>query len=158
MTTHLARHFHVRRLEKGLRLGQVARMLGYRNVTKGSRLVQTFERTGKIDIRLLEQLAAALEIDGKTRNRLVYEDYKDWFFGKNQPVAPFLLQRGVWGCPEPIPVPGRLKTVEEIEQYAANYAQRGGWGVCLCFNNRIRICFHKDGTFQGVVEEVPRDE
>jgi hypothetical protein len=133
-------------------------MLGYRNLTKGSRLVQIFERTGNINIQLFKKLAAVLEIDVKTVNHLAYEDYKEWFLVRSQPVAPFLLLRDVWGCPEPIPVPARLETAGEIEQYAANYARRGGWGVFLCFNNRIRICFHKDGTFQGVVEEVPRDE
>ena len=64
-------------------------MLGYRNLTKGSRLVQTFERTGKIDSRLLDKLATALEIDGKMRTRLVYQDYKEWFAGEepaNRPV------------------------------------------------------------------------
>ena len=125
MTTHLARYFHVRRLEKGLRLGQVARMLGYRNLTKGSRLVQTFERTGKIDSRLLDKLATALEIDGKMRTRLVYQDYKEWFAGKpaNRPV-PASEER--MGLPQGNSCAERLETVDEIEHYVAEYAEEEG--------------------------------
>ena len=158
MTTHLARYFHVRRLEKGLRLGQVARMLGYRNLTKGSRLVQNFERTGKIDIRLLEKLAAALEIDGKTQSRLVYEDYKEWFAGRDRSVAPYLLRKMFRGTGEPIPVPEEMRTVEEMEGYAAEVARRCGMETCLILSERITIWFFADGSLKEVVEAVPRGE
>jgi hypothetical protein len=158
MTTHLARYFHVRRLEKGLRLGQVARMLGYRNLTKGSRLVQTFERTGKIDTLLLEKLAVVLEITKKTQNDLLFEDYKEWYAGKNRSVAPYLLRRMYRGTGEPIPVPDEMQTVEEMEGFAAEVARRCGLETCLILSERITIWFFPDGSLKEIIETVPSGE
>ena len=162
MTTHLAEHFRKVRLQKGLRFSEVALRMGYqrteRSLSHGCNRLHKFETSGDIDIHLFEKLMAVLEIDQATVNKLNYQDYAQWFLARNQPVAPFILLRGVWGCPAPIRMPERLKTVEEMEGYAADYAKRSGWDVYLCFNDRIRIGFCKDGTFQGVVEEVPREE
>jgi transcriptional regulator with XRE-family HTH domain len=160
MTTHVAAFFRKRRMEKGLKLSEVALRVGYRrtdrSLSHGCNALHRFETTGKIDIQLLEKLAAVLEIDEKTRKHLLYEDYKAWFAGMSQPVAAHMVRNNAHGYPETISVPEQLKTAEEIEHYAADYARRCGWTVYLVLNNRIRMVFAKDGSLQEVREEVPR--
>ena len=133
-------------------------MSRYRNIAKGCRKVEAFERTGNIDPELLARLAVVLEIDGKAQSHLVYEDYQEWFRAKNKPVSPYLLLTGVWGFPEPFMVPERLKTVAEMEAYAADVARRCGWGLFLCLSERVRMYFGRDGVLREIIEEVPKGE
>ena len=42
--THLSDHLKQRRMEKGLTVRQVAKMVGYTNLSKGVRRIDTFER------------------------------------------------------------------------------------------------------------------
>jgi transcriptional regulator with XRE-family HTH domain len=162
MTTHVAAYFRKKRTEMGLKLSEVALRLGYKNTDRslshGCNKLHKFETSGSIDIQLFKKLAAVLDIDGKTVNHLAYEDYRAWFADMSQPVAAHMLRKNVYGYPETIPVPERLETAAEIEHYAADYARRCGWIVCLVLNNRIRMVFAKDGSLQEVREEVPRGE
>ena len=43
-------------------------------------------------------------------------------------------------------MPEELKTVEEMERYAADYAKKCGTAVTLVLDNRIRVRFDKDGS------------
>jgi hypothetical protein len=150
--TYMAKHFQKKRIEMHLSLTQLARMVGYANVSKGYRKIDDFERTGRCHPELFAKLAAALGIDEATRNRLAYEDYKDWLCTPANPPTPHLLRSGLRAC---LDVPEELKTVEEMEKYAADYARRNGAAVTLVLDKRIYVRFAADGTLKGIAEAQP---
>src|SRR5437588_201542 len=59
MANHLGRYFREQRIQQGLALGQLARLVGYRNVSKGANRITRFEREGKVTEDLLAVLAEA---------------------------------------------------------------------------------------------------
>ncbi len=152
MTTHMARYFQKRRGELRLSLAQLARIVGYANVSKGYRKIDAFERTGRCHPILYSKLTAALEIDRRTQDRLAYEDYKEWLAVPANPPTPYLLRSPIRGC---LGVPAHLKTVEEMEEYAADHARRHGAPVTLVVDNRIRLRFTADGSLDQVTEATP---
>ena len=155
MTTHVAKYFQKQRLEMHLSLAQLAKMVGYANISKGYRKIDFFERHGQCHPMLFAKLAAALGIDERTRSQLAYEDYKDWLASPANPPTPYLLRSPIRGC---LGVPEELKTVEEMEKYAADYARNCGTEVCLVLTNRIWLRFFSDGSLKEIIEAVPRGE
>jgi hypothetical protein len=133
-------------------LAQLARTLGYANVSKGVRKIDLFERTGRCHPEMFARLSMALGITERTRNRLEYEDYKDWLAAPANPPTPYMLRPGLRGC---IGVPEELTTVEEMERYAADYARKHGTGVCLVLDKRIYVRFDKDGSLLDIGEALP---
>jgi hypothetical protein len=127
-------------------------MIGYVNVSKGYRRIDKFERTGQCHPILFAKLMTALQVDERTRIRLAYEDYKDWLATPANPPTPYMLRSPIRGC---LGVPDNLKTVEEMEQYASDYARKCGTGVCLVLNKRIAVRFAADGSLKDIVEVVP---
>ena len=150
--THMAKHFQKQRVEMRLSLTQLAKMVGYRNLSKGYRKIDEFERTGRCHPDLFAKLAVALGIDEATRNRLAYEDYKDWIRTPANPPTPYLLRAGLRAC---LDVPEGLKTVEEMEKYASEQARQHGAAVCLVLNNRIYVRFAADGSLRDIAEAQP---
>jgi len=157
MSTHLGEHFKKRRLEKGLSLPQIARMAGYTNIAKGIRRIEAFEQSGYVYPDLVTKLATALDIDAATVQRLYYEDYREWFAVMNKPVEPCMVRRMLLGGGVRR-IPKELTTVEEMEDYAADFAKKCGMDVCLIFSPRIKIWFSKDGSVQEIIEAVPGEE
>jgi hypothetical protein len=155
MTTHLATYFAHRRREKGLRLGQVAKLLGYDNIAKGARRVQTFEQTGDIRAELFTKLAAVLEIDQATVNRLLQEDLADWTKWATEPIRPYLVVRLLAAFYSQAELPDEINSVEEAEQYASDFAKEHRLRVCLVLSRRISVYFADDGSFQYASEAVP---
>lgn len=153
---HLAKYFRQRRLEMGLSVAEVVRRLGYTNVSKGIRRIEAFEEAGYVDSTLLTRLAAVLEIDKKTLNRLAYKDYRDWFAIVNPPVAPCLFRRVLFGGGV-VHLPRQLKSNEAREQFAADFARRCDMDVCLMLSPRVKIWFTHDGSLLEIIEEVPGD-
>ncbi len=150
--THMARHFQKTRVEMHLSLTHLAKIVGYVNVSKGYRKIDEFERTGQCHPILFTKLSAALGIDERTRNRLAYEDYKDWLRTPANPPTPYLLRTGLRGC---IGVPEELTTIEEMERYAADYARKHGAAVCLVLDKRIYVRFGADGSLPDIGEALP---
>ena len=101
--THMSEHFQKRRVEMHLSLTQLAKIVGYTNVSKGYRKIDDFERTGRCHPELFAKLSAALGIDERTRNRLAYEDYKDWLCTPANPPTPYLLRSRAPGLPRACP-------------------------------------------------------
>jgi hypothetical protein len=150
--THMAQYFQKKRGEMHLSLTQLARIVGYMNVSKGYRKIDDFERTGRCHPELFAKLSVALGIDERTRNRLAYEDYKDWLRTPANPPTPYMIRAGLRGC---IGVPEELMTVDEMEQYAADYARRHGTTVCLVLDKRIYVRFGADGSLLDIGEALP---
>ena len=76
--SHLSKFFRERRLEKGLSLGQVARLLGYTNLSRGANRIQSLERGDKVRPDFLGRLAEVLEVGPDEIRQRAYLDYKDW--------------------------------------------------------------------------------
>ncbi|MBA4068091.1 MAG: hypothetical protein C0501_31195 [Isosphaera sp.] len=74
MTTHLAGHFRAARLARGLTLGGLARLAGYRRVRRAAGRIARFERHGVVGEELLARLADALGIDLFTVEELLARD------------------------------------------------------------------------------------
>jgi hypothetical protein len=148
----MANHYKKRRLEMHLSLTQLARMVGYTNLSKGYRRIDEFERTGGCHPILFAKLTAALGIDERTRNRLEYEDYKEWLATPANPPTPYMLRPGLRGC---LGLAPEATTVAEMEEYAAGYAKRHRTNVCLVLNKRIYVRFTEDGSLRDIVEVQP---
>ena len=155
MTTHVAAYFRKRRLEKGLRLGEVARTLGYRNVSKGARRVDTFETTGNIKEQLFKKLTAVLEIDQATVNGLLQKDLADWTEWANEPIRPYLVVRLMAAIYSPAELPDEVRSVEDAERYASAFARERKLHVCLVLSRRLSVYFGDDGSFRYASEAVP---
>jgi hypothetical protein len=150
--THMAQHFQKKRIEMHLSLAQLAKTLGYVNISKGFRKIDAFERTGQCHPVLFAKLAAALGIDERQRARLEYLDYKEWLAAPANPPTPYLLRSLIRGC---IGLPEELKTVEEMERYASDYARKHGAAVCLVLDKRIHVRFAADGSLRDIAEALP---
>lgn len=157
MATHLSAHFRQRRLELGLSLGQLAAQCGYSNLSKGANRISAFEQIGIAHADLLRKLAAALEIDSETVHHLSAEDYREWEQWVDAPVKPRLVVR-IYACLyNPWPVPDRIKTQEEAEEYAAEIARTNRKKVALVWSRRLTIYFDEDGQ-RGTMSEAKPGE
>jgi hypothetical protein len=155
MTTHLAEYFAHQRWKKGLSLQQVARLLGYRNLNKGVRRVLTFEQSGEIDDPLFQKLAAMLEVDQATVNRLLQADLGDWTRWANEPIKPYLVVRLMPAIYSHVELPDEVQSVEDAERYASEVARERRLRVCLVLSRRVSVYFGDDGSFQYASEAVP---
>jgi hypothetical protein len=156
--THVAEYFARHRRKKGLRLGQIARMLGYGNIGKGARRVQAFERTGEIHSQLFTNLMAVLEIDEATVNRLRQKDLEDWTKWANEPIRPYLVVRLMAAVYSQVDLPDEVRSVEEAEQYASGFAKERRLHVCLVLSRRVSVYFADDGSFRYASEAIPSGE
>jgi transcriptional regulator with XRE-family HTH domain len=154
-------YFHARRIDRGLTLGQIARMVGYRNVSKGANRIARFERDGAISELLLARLAEALEIDLPTVEDLMEQDRQEylraWGAWVNEPVPMCLVVKylpAVYGSKE---LPEGVKTPEEAEKYACEYARRNRRQVCLAVSRRLSVWINKEGKVEARTEATPDD-
>ena len=162
MTTHLAEHFRKRRLEKGLKLSEVALRMGYqrtnRSLSHGCNRLHKFEISGDINIHLFKKFMAVLEIDQATVNELLQEDLKDWLKWANEPIRPHLVVRLMAAIYSPAELPDEVQSVEEAERYASEFAKQRRLRVCLVLSRRVSVYFDDDGSFQFASEAVPGGE
>ena len=68
MATNLSNYFREQRIQRGLRPGQVARLMGYKSVVGAANKIILFEERGDIQTELFRKLAVALEIDEAQSN------------------------------------------------------------------------------------------
>jgi transcriptional regulator with XRE-family HTH domain len=154
MPTHLSEHFRKRRVERGLREKDLAKLAGYRNVFCGIRRIKAFEETGRIHSELLVKLAEVLEVEPRTVTQLAYQDWCEWFQTVNQPIGPYLLRRVLFGGGM-LKVPEHWRSAQGAQKFASDFAKRHKIEVCLVLSQRIRVWFASDGSLKEVIEEVP---
>ncbi|MGD0900756.1 MAG: hypothetical protein ABR915_23230, partial [Thermoguttaceae bacterium] len=101
MATNLSTYFRQRRLQLGLRHGDLARLMGYKSVIGAANKIVIFEERGDILADLFEKLAAVLGIDEATVQQLVEEDRREfirrWNEWANEPIEPHLVFRAIPG-------------------------------------------------------------
>ena len=159
MSTNLSRYFQQKRLDRGLKPGQVARLAGCVNVPKNGSRIRSFELSGSIGQELFEKIAAALEIDAGTIEQLVEQDrtefYQAWLEWVNEPIQPYLVIRLMAAIYSSRAVPPEITTMEEAETWASAVAGEIKKRCCLVWNRRISCWFSEDGTLTKRTEAVP---
>lgn len=159
VSTNLSRFFRQRRLDLGLRYADVARRMGHTNLSKGSRRVSDFEDTGGIDEGLLVKLANILEVDEETIARLSEQDHEEflrnWNEWADEPVEPCVVVRAIPGFMVSPSIPPGLTTQAEMEQFAANIAEKHHKKVWLVLSRRISIYFNESATNRSEIHAKP---
>jgi hypothetical protein len=159
MATNLSRFFRQRRLAFGLRPGAVAQRMGYKSIVGAANKIVRFEETGEILAAVLVKLAAVLEIDHSTIQRLMDEDRRqflnDWNRWADEPIEPHVIFRAIPGVMVSKDIPSDLRTQEEMEAFAADIAQRFGKKVWLVLSRRKRIYFDESAIARSVQEARP---
>jgi hypothetical protein len=150
MSTNLSRYFQQKRLDRGLKPGQLARLAGCGNVQKNGSRIRSFELSGSIGQELFEKIAAALEIDAGTIEQLVEQDrtefYQAWLEWVNEPIQPYLVIRLMAAIYSSRAVPPGISTMEEAETWASGVAGEIKKRCCLVWTRRISCWFSEDGT------------
>ncbi len=159
MSTHLSRFFRQRRLDHGLRPGQVAERMGHRKC-KTANQVCLFEERGDLDPRLFPKLQAALGITDEEVEAALEQDRREhfeaWLEWVNEPVEPELTVRAIPGFFIGHKLPEGLESLEEMEEYAAAFARRFHKMVWLCPGTRkFTVRFDEDGNKICVTEATP---
>lgn len=159
VSTNLSRFFRQRRIASGLRLSKIASLCGYVNLGKGSRRVNDFEETGSIDEGLLVKLANILDVDEATIARLSQQDYEEflrnWNEWADEPVEPCVVVRAIPGFMVSPSIPPGLTTQAEMEQFAADIAERHRKKVWLILSRRVSIYFNESAAARSVIYAKP---
>jgi hypothetical protein len=149
MSTNLSRYIQQKRLDKGLKPGQVARLAGCVNVQKNGSRIRSFELSGSIGRELFEKIAGALGIDAGTIKRLVEQDrrefYQAWLEWVNEPNQPYLVMRLMAAIYSSRAVPPEIATMEEAERWASAVAKEIHLRCCLVWSRRISCWFNEEG-------------
>jgi transcriptional regulator with XRE-family HTH domain len=159
MESKLAAHFRKLRLEKGLKLSQLARLAGYSNISKGANRINAFERSGIVHADLCVKLADVLGIDRPTVDRLIEEDrsqfFEEWNAWANEPINPYLVIRLMAAIYCPHNLPEEIQSVEAAEAYGISVAKKWNKRCCLVLSRRISVWIAADGSIENVTEAVP---
>ena len=159
--SHLGSFFHLQRLQVNLSLGQLARLVGYRNVSKGSNKICRFEREGTATEVLLAALADVLSIDLPTVESLIDQDRKEylhaWEAWVNEPVPMQLIARYMPAVYARVALPEEIKTAEQAEAFASEYARQHRRRVCLAISRRHSVWIDAEGQIEARTESTPDD-
>ena len=153
--SHLGQFFRRRRAERGLGLGDLARLLGYRNVSKGANRIRAFEGGGKVHPALLGNLADVLEIGPDEIRRLVAEDYRDWLAWADEPIRPHVVVRLMACVYQRVQLPDDALDPEAAEAFAAEVARGRRLRTWLVLSRRVSVAFDVEGKRRGRLEATP---
>jgi transcriptional regulator with XRE-family HTH domain len=153
--SHVSSLFRRRRVDRGLSIGQLARLLGYRNVSKGCNRIQGFEGGGKVAPDLLARLASELAITPDEIRHALGEDYRDWLAWANQPVRPHVVLRYLACVYQRIELPDDALDPEAAELFASDLARERRFKVCLVLSRRISVWYDATGREYARTEATP---
>jgi transcriptional regulator with XRE-family HTH domain len=159
MINNLGVYFREQRVQQGLTLGQLARMVGYQNLSKGANKIVRFEREGQVTEDLLAALADALHIDLPTVEELIEQDHqerlREWEAWVSQPVPMQLIARIIPAVYSAVPLPEEVTTPEQAEAFAIEYAKENKRQVCLVLSRRLSVWIDAEGKVYGRTEARP---
>ncbi len=153
--SRLGEYFRRRRSERGLGLGDLAGLLGYRNRSKGANRIRAFEGGGKVHPALLGNLSNVLGVGPDEIRRLVDEDYQDWLAWANEPIRPYVV---VWlmACVyQRVQLPDDALDPEMAEAFAADVARQKNLRAWLVLSRRVSVEFDEAGNRRGRLEATP---
>jgi transcriptional regulator with XRE-family HTH domain len=161
MASHLGNYFHDHRIQMGLSLGQLARLVGYGNISKGSNKICRFERDGIITEEILARLADALDIDLQTVEALIDQDclehLRAWEEWVSKPVPMCLIVRYLAAVYGKVKLPEEITTHEQAEAFASKYAKDHRHSVCLALSRKHSIWINAQGQVYSRTEATPDD-
>ena len=147
------------RHKRGLTLGQLARLVGYRNLSKGVRRIAHLERTGSATSDLLVNVAVALDLYWPTVERLAEEDRLDrlheWERWVSEPVPMQLVVRLMAAVYVRKGLPAEVTTPGDAEAWACNFARQHRCRVCLAVSRRLSVWIDASGQVKGRTEARP---
>ena len=91
-------------------------------------------------------------------NGLLQEDLEDWLRWANEPIRPYLVVRLMAAIYSQADLPDEVRSVEEAERYASEFAKGHRLRVCLVLSRRVSVYFADDGSFRYASEAVPGGE
>ena len=78
MNQHIRNLIHQYRESKGIKVGKMFELLGYRNISTGSNKILRFEREGLASNELIQKLIDVLGVEPLEVQRALQKDYQDW--------------------------------------------------------------------------------
>jgi transcriptional regulator with XRE-family HTH domain len=155
MSNYLGHHFQAERERRGWRLGDLARILGYRNINKGSNRVKRFEQEGKIKEDLLLKLMGALGIEPSVVDELLVKERAEWEKWADEPVPMQLVIRIMPAIYSRHPIPEDITTPESAESYARAIARKKRMMACLVVSRRLSVWIDAEGNVYDRTEAQP---
>ena len=159
MSTHLSRYFQTKRLALGLKPGQLAQRAGCSNVSKNGNRIRQFEIGGDISQEIFTRIAAVLEVEQATVERLVEQDRREffakWLAWVNEPIRPHLVVRLMAAVYCRRWLPGEITTMDEAEGWASAIAKQQKMKCCLVWSRRISCWFDEGGKLYSRTEATP---
>jgi hypothetical protein len=154
--SHLGDYFRFECKCRFLTWRQVAQMVGYRNINKGIRRLRVFEKTGFIKPELLAKVVDAIGMNWQMVEVFAEDDRQDrlrvWEQWVNEPVPMRLVVRlmpAVY-CQKTVPL--EIRTPEEAEKWACDWAVKHRKQVCLVLSRRWSIWIDACGSVTGRTE------
>jgi hypothetical protein len=145
LNKHLRNYFRQQRERKGVRLGPLAEMIGYRNRSKGASLTLNFEREGIVTEDLLQKLINALEIDHEGMSKAMEKDEAEWEAWVNEPLPMQMILTPIPAVNLLHHIPAEIETAEDAEIYARSFAKEKGYRVCLVLSRRESVWIDGNG-------------
>ena len=87
MNKHLRNLIHQHQESKGIKVGKMSEMLGYRNISKVFNKILRFEREGLASNELIQKLIDVLGVELLEVQRALQKDYQDWQAWFDEPVV-----------------------------------------------------------------------
>src|SRR6516162_3460350 len=141
--TNLGSYIRDERVGRGLTLGQLARLVGYRNLNKGARRITCLEHTGTATPDLLVNVAEAVDLNWTTVERLADEDHQEslraWEAWVNEQVPMYLVIRLMAAVYARQTLPSEIETTVEAEAWASTFARQHRCRVCLVVSRRWSV-------------------
>jgi transcriptional regulator with XRE-family HTH domain len=145
------RHIKTIRTQRGIRLSELARLLGYGNINRGVQRLHVFESEGIITEELLKKVVEVLGVPAEDLKRLIEKDridlhrrFEEWCRESEPPHLVIRLIPGVYKrkwVPDSVPA-------EQVEEYASTTAAEGGKKTCLVLNRRESVWFDEGGRLR----------
>lgn len=158
MQTRVGEFIRAERCKRGLSLGAMARLVGYRNVSKGSRRISFLEGTGLAKSDLLVNVAEALNLDWTEVERLVEQDHLErlhaWEAWANEPVPMCLVIRLMAAVYTRKVLPAEI-TADDAEALACRFARKHRLRVCLVLSRRLSVWIDGSGQVTARTEARP---
>jgi hypothetical protein len=157
--TNLGSFIRAERVGRGLTLGQLARLVGYRNLNKGARRIACLEHTGMATSDLLVNVIEALGLNWTMVERLADEDrqerLREWERWASEPVPMYLVIRLMAAVYARQGLPAEVTTPEKAEAWASTFARQHRCCVCLVLSRRWSVWIDADGQIQARTEARP---
>jgi transcriptional regulator with XRE-family HTH domain len=152
MATKLGERLRERRQELGLRVSDLARLLGYRNLSKGSRRIQRLEQSGWDGSELLRRIVEVLRIDPEIALDLIQRDRDDyvaaWDRWADEPVPLTAVVKLIPAVYSSLEIPATVTTTEEAVAWGVETAKRMRKRVYVKPSRRLTYVIDEDGNVQ----------